>query len=82
MSKITNKQCMNGTVESQRFLSFQGLECVIEDLASLITSAGKCKNAENPIGKSHCLYFTIHISMYACLDNRQEEKTMLILLIK
>lgn len=40
---------MNGTVESQRFLSFQGLECVIEDLASSITSAGKCKNAENPI---------------------------------
>lgn len=40
---------MNGTVESQKFLSFQGLECVIEDLASSITSAGKCKNAENPI---------------------------------
>lgn len=44
-----NKQHINGILESQRILSFQGLECVIEDLARPITSANKCQNAEKPI---------------------------------
>lgn len=40
---------MNGTLESQRILRFQGLECMTEDLARPITGAGKRRNAENPI---------------------------------